>query len=101
MKHKYNLKDSISYPDGGVISKVIVKSERLNVTLFSMAAGTEIGEHTSTKEGTVYVIEGDGVFTLANESIVMKASVLIHMIANQPHSIAANKNTSFLLTLIG
>lgn len=66
-----------------------------------MAAETDISEHTSTREGTVYVVEGDGIFTLAGKQIAMKPSMLIHMKADQPHSISAEKDTSFLLTLIG
>jgi quercetin dioxygenase-like cupin family protein len=93
-------KDLIAYSAGGITSKVILKSEHLNVTLFCMAAGTDISEHTATREGTVYVVEGDGVFTLSGQPILMKQGVLIHLKPNQPHSITAEKNTSFLLTLI-
>lgn len=94
-----NLKTLISYTEGGVTSKVLVKSDVLNITLFCMAAGTDISEHTSTKEGIVHVFEGDGVFTLAGKEIKMEPGVLIHMPANMHHSISATKNTSFLLTL--
>ncbi len=96
-----NLNDSINYSDGGIISKVVIKTERLNVTLFCMAAGTDISEHTSTREGTVHVIEGNGVFTLAGRAITMRQGVFIHIKADQPHSITAESNTSFLLTIIG
>jgi quercetin dioxygenase-like cupin family protein len=94
-----NIYDLISYAPGGVTSKVIVKTEGLNVTLFCMAASTDISEHTSTREGTVHVLEGEGTFTLEGEAIPMKPGVLIHMRRGQPHSIAAKKETSFLLTL--
>jgi quercetin dioxygenase-like cupin family protein len=94
-----NVHELISYSLGGVLSKVIVKSKRVNVTLFCMAAGTEIGEHTSMKEGTVHVLEGEGTFILDGESIRMLPGVLIHMKTKQPHAISVNKNTSFLLTL--
>jgi quercetin dioxygenase-like cupin family protein len=94
-----NLRDLISYSPGGVMSKVIVKSDKLNVTLFCMAAGTDISEHTSTREGTVHVLEGEGTFTLDGEANHMKPGVLIHMRRGQPHSIAVKKDTSFLLTL--
>jgi quercetin dioxygenase-like cupin family protein len=97
---KYYLSKLITYSKGGITSKVILKSSKLNITLFCMAAGTEMSEHTSTREGTVYVIEGDGIFMLENNSIPMKQDVLIHMKANQAHSLSAKKNTSFLLTLI-
>ena len=100
MENKLNLKNMISYSEGGVTSKVIIKSDVLNVTFFCMAAGTDISEHTSTKEGTVQMLEGKGIFTLAGKQIEMKPGVLIHMAANLPHSIAVEDNTSFLLTLV-
>ena len=31
----------------------ILKNEKLDVSLFCMASGTEIGEHTSTKKGLI------------------------------------------------
>ncbi len=94
-----DLKKLIAYSEGGVTSKVVLKSDKLNITLFCMAAGTDISEHTSTREATVYVIEGKGEFTLAGKSIQMLPGVLIYMPKNSPHSIAAEENTSFLLTL--
>lgn len=94
-----NIKESISYSAGGILSKVIIKSEKLDLTLFSMAQGTEISEHTSTKKGFVYVVEGKGVFTLEGKEIQMLPGVLIQMQENQVHSLKAQENTSFLLAL--
>ncbi|HLD73033.1 MAG TPA: cupin domain-containing protein [Candidatus Nanoarchaeia archaeon] len=98
-KHK-NLKAMIEYPKEGISSKVLSKTERKEVTLFSMAAGTEISEHTSTKEGMVYVIEGEGGFTLQGEKIRMEPGRIIFMEKNAPHSLEAEKNLSFLLVLV-
>ena len=64
-----------------------------------MAAGTDIGDHTSTKEGFVYVIEGKGTFILNGESIEMLPGTIIFMNQNAPHSLKAEENTSFLLSL--
>jgi nitric oxide dioxygenase len=97
---KHDLKNLIAYSEKGIVSKVIIKSEKINVSLFCMAKGTDISEHTSTREGTVYVIEGEGIFNLKKDSILMKEGILIHMKANEPHSIVAKQNTSFLLTII-
>ena len=97
---KKNIKQMIEYPKEGVLSKEIIKDEKLNVTLFCMAKNTEISEHTSTKSGTVYVIEGNGVFNLQGKDITMTEGVLIHMKENAVHSLKAIENTSFLLTLI-
>ncbi|MEK6936247.1 MAG: cupin domain-containing protein [Nanoarchaeota archaeon] len=95
-----NTKEMIEYPEEGVLSKVIIKDKKLNVTLFCMAKDTDITEHTSTKSGTIYVVEGSGIFNLEGKDIVMKQGVLIHMKENAVHSLKAIENTSFLLTLV-
>jgi len=92
--------EMIEYPNEGISSKVIVKSEDLDVTLFCMAKDTDISDHTSTRAGTVYVVEGDGVFNLEGEDIEMKPGVIIYMKKNAVHSLRANDNTTFVLTLI-
>ncbi len=94
-----NLKLMIEYPKEGVLSKEIYKDKKLNVTLFCMAKDTRISEHTSTKAGTIYVIEGRGIFNLEGKDIMMKEGVFIHMKENAVHSLKAEENTSFLLSL--
>ncbi len=97
MTEKIN--ELIEYSKNGILSKVIVKNDKLNVTLFCMAEGTEISEHTSTKQGFVYVIEGEGIFNLEGKNIKMTPGVFIFMKENSVHSLKANKNTSFILSL--
>ncbi|MCK5022550.1 MAG: cupin domain-containing protein [Candidatus Aenigmarchaeota archaeon] len=96
-----NIKDMLEYPSKGVLSKHIKKTSGMDITLFSMAADTEIGDHTSTKEGSVYVIEGKGTFVLEGEEIEMVPGVMIYMDKNAVHSLKAEENTSFILTLSG
>lgn len=93
-----DLKEMIEYPKQGVLSKEIIKGKQ-NISLFCMAKNTEISEHTSTKQGFVYVIEGKGIFNLEGENIKMEEGVLIFMKENAKHSLKAEKNTSFLLAL--
>jgi len=100
MENPYkNIKDNISYSRGGITSKVIVKTEKSNVTLFCMAKGTDLSEHTSTKEGIVFVLEGKGVFTLKGKKIAMSDGVMIRMESNAVHALSAEEDTSFLLIL--
>jgi len=91
--------DLIEYPKKGILSKDIVKNNKLNIVLFCMAKETEISEHTSTKQGFVYVIEGNGVFNLKGKNITMLPGVFIYMKENAIHSLKANENTSFILAL--
>ena len=98
MNFNNNVMEMIEYPKQGILSKVI-KKDKLNITLFCMAKGTDISEHTSTKQGIVYVIEGQGIFNLEGKNVEMKKGVLIYMTENAVHSLKADENTSFLLVL--
>ena len=95
-----NIKEKIEYSQGGITSKVVSKENGVNVTLFCMSGGSDISEHTSTKKGIVYVLEGKGNFNLEGENIEMKEGVTIFMKENAVHSLKAEENTSFLLVLV-
>jgi quercetin dioxygenase-like cupin family protein len=93
------LKDHLVYPESGVLSKVIWKSEVCQYSLFCLAANTEISEHTSTRHATVQVVEGTGSLTLNGEQIPLTPGIFIFMEANAPHALTATSNLAFVLTL--
>ena len=95
-----NIKELIEYPKQGVLSEDIFKNQEINTSLFCIATGTEISEHTSTKQGIIYVLEGKGIFNLQGKDISMKKGVFIYMKENAVHSLKAEKNTAFLLILM-
>jgi len=95
-----NIKNLIEYPEKGILSKEVTKTEKVDVTLFCMAKGTEIDEHTSTKQGFVYVVEGKGIFNLEGKDIKMKEGEFIFMNNDTKHSLKAEENTSFMLALV-
>ncbi|MFA6065134.1 MAG: cupin domain-containing protein [archaeon] len=98
-KETFQLNELIEYPKSGILSKVLLKSDTKDVTLFCMSKGSELSEHTSTKEGFVHVLEGNGTFVLKGKKISMNKGVLIHMEKKAVHSLKANKNMAFLLIL--
>jgi len=99
MESSKNIKELISYSEKGITSKVISKEGKMNVTLFCMAADTNMGKHTTTKQAIVYVIEGKGIFNLEGEDIEMVPGKIIFLEENALHSLSAKENTSFLLVL--
>lgn len=98
-KNGQKLKELIEYPKQGIVSKEIIKTDSLDVGLFCMSKGTEMSNHTSTKEGTVFIVEGQGVFNLEGEDIEMSPNTLIYMKKNAVHSLRAESNLTFVLTL--
>lgn len=93
------LKSHVDYPESGVLSRVIWKNDICQYSLFCLAANTEISEHTSTRNATVQVVEGNGVLILNGEIIPLEPGQFIFMAANAPHALSATSNLAFILTL--
>lgn len=93
------LPQQITYPDAGVLSKMLLKDQVCQYTLFCLAAGTEISEHTSTRNATVHVIEGQGTLILEGQEIALAPGVFVFMPANALHALKAEVNLAFLLIL--
>ncbi len=93
-----HLQEQIEYSQG-VLSKVLSKDHACQQTLFCLAAGTEIAEHTSTRNATVMVLEGKGALTLEGRDIPLETGVFVFMSANAPHALQAEENLAFVLTL--
>lgn len=94
-----NLEKIMQFPQGGIFSKVLAKSDTYNYTLMCLASGTDIDTHTSTKNGCVQVLKGKGIFTLFDKEIVMEPGIFIFMPANAPHSLKADEDLAILLAL--
>lgn len=94
-----NLKDAIQFPEGGVFSKELIKTPSFHYTVMCLSSGTSIDTHTSSKNGGVLVLEGNGVFLLEDKEIKLEPGVFIFMPANAKHSLKADKNLAILLSL--
>ncbi len=96
-----HLKDQISYADGAVISKILLKKKTGNITLFSFDTGQGLSEHTSPFDAVVQVVEGKGAFIIDGDLKTVKEGEMIIMPANIPHDVqAADQPFKMLLTMI-
>ncbi len=94
-----DLNSLMQFPKEGVFSTVLAKSDTYNYTLMCLASGTDIDEHTSTKNGVVQVLKGKGVFKLYDKEIKMIPGVFIFMPMDAPHSLRADEDLAILLCL--
>ncbi|MEG4577233.1 cupin domain-containing protein [Microcoleus sp. N3A4] len=92
------LRDAIEYP-AGVLNKILFKDNNCQYSLFCLAAGTEISEHTSSRNATVNVLEGKGILTLEGKDIVLEPGMFVFMPAKAIHALKAEENLAFILTL--
>ncbi len=93
------LQDLIEYPTSGILSKVLLKDNNSQYSLFCLAAGTDIEEHTSTRNAIITVVEGAGNLNLEGKDIVLIPGVFVFMPANAPHAVQATENLAFILAL--
>ena len=96
-----DLEALMEFPKEGVFSTVLAKGAESNHTLMCLAKGTDISEHTSTREGAVTVLKGRGTFVLNGKSIKMRPGVFIFMPKNAPHSLTADEDLAIVLSLAG
>ena len=96
-----DLEKMMEFPKEGIFSKVFVKTNISNHTLLCLAKGSDMSEHTSTREAAVTVLKGTGTFILRRKKIKMKPGVFIFMPKNAPHSLTADEDLAILLSLAG
>ncbi len=94
-----NLNELMQFPKEGIYSTVLAKADSYNYTLMCLSGGTNIDEHTSTKDGVVQVLKGKGTFKLFDKEITMEPGVFIFMPKNAPHSLKADEDLAILLAL--
>ena len=93
------LQDLIEYSTNGILSKVLLKDNSSQYSLFCLAADTEIEEHTSTRNAFITVVEGTGNLNLEGKDIALAPGVFVFMPANAPHALLAKENLGFVLAL--
>ncbi|MBU4352876.1 MAG: cupin domain-containing protein [Nanoarchaeota archaeon] len=95
-----SLADLIGYQEGAIVSRVILKAETGNVTLFAFAEGQELSEHTAPFDALVQVLDGEVEIKISGQPFHLKTGEAIIMPANQPHAVKATSIFKMLLTMI-
>jgi quercetin dioxygenase-like cupin family protein len=90
----------VDYQTGAVVSRVVLKGETGNVTLFSFDQGQELSEHTAPFDALVHVLEGQAEIKISGAPYRLEAGQAIIMPANQPHALKAVERFKMLLTMI-
>jgi quercetin dioxygenase-like cupin family protein len=95
-----NIVDLVSYQEGSVVSRPIIKQDKGTVTLFAFDKDQALSEHTAPFDALVLVLEGSAKVTISGEAQLVHSGQLIIMPANQPHELRAVERFKMLLTMI-
>jgi|ERR1051326_9102354 quercetin dioxygenase-like cupin family protein len=92
--------DLVSYQDGAVVSREIVKKPTGSVTLFAFDKGQGLSEHTAPFDALVQVVEGAAEITISGQPHRLQGGEMILMPAQRPHALKALKRFKMILTMI-
>lgn len=77
----------------------LYKTDNMRIVLIALHEDAVIAKHTANGIISVQVLEGEIVFNTDNQSVVLKKGQMIALHKGEPHSVAAAKESVFLLTL--
>lgn len=92
---------TVAIQPGAVISKVVLRGDGLDVTVFGIDAGEQLTEHQAARSAVVQVLSGRLDFVVDGERLDLVAGSWLHMAPGAPHSLVATEPTVMLLTLFG
>ena len=84
----------------GIVSRAVLTTPGLRLTLFHFAPGQELSEHTSKARALVQVLTGTCLFTVEGVTHTLKPGDLLHMPPGAPHALTAPEGCSMLLTQV-
>lgn len=90
----------VAVQPGAVVSRVIHRDERLNVTVFGFDAGEGLTEHQASQAAVVQILVGRLAFTADGDEFDAGPGSWLHMSPGTKHSLVAREPTVMLLTLI-
>jgi quercetin dioxygenase-like cupin family protein len=93
-------RELVSYQDGAVVSREIVKGEAGTVSVFAFDEGEGLSEHTAPFDALVHVIDGVVEVTIAGNPLRLEEGQMVVMPAGKPHSLKALGRFKMVLTLI-
>jgi quercetin dioxygenase-like cupin family protein len=94
------LSELVSYQEGTVVSRTLVKHPTGTVTVFAFDAGQGLTEHTAAFDALVQILEGRAEITISDKPYRVESGEAILLPANQPHALAALTPFKMLLTMI-
>ncbi len=84
----------------GIVSRAVLTTPALRLTLFHFAAGQELSEHTSKARALVQILSGACQFSVSGTVRTLKPGDLLHLPPGAPHAVTASEAFSMLLTQV-
>ncbi len=94
------LEDLVSYQDGSVVSREIIRKGTGTVTLFAFDENQGLSEHTAPFDAMVYIVDGKAEVTISGRPHHLNQGDAVIVPANEPHALKALTRFKMLLVMI-
>ena len=96
----FDLAASVPFAENATVSKMVIKRQTGNITLFAFGAGQGLSEHSAPFDAFVQVIEGKGRIIINKIPHDLKTGEFILMPANITHAVQAPEKFKMMLVMI-
>lgn len=96
----FNIADSVSYADGGVVSKELVHNDGGSITLFSFDEGQQLSEHSAPFDALIQVVDGEMELTVDGSPNTIHAGESFIIPSGALHSVRAVHKFKMIITMI-
>jgi quercetin dioxygenase-like cupin family protein len=95
-----NLKEELALPEKGILSRVLHKDDKANITLFGFSKGEELSAHSAPTPAILYFLEGEAEVQLGEDKVSAQPGSFVYMPPMLPHGICAKTPLKLLLIQI-
>ena len=92
-----NLQQEFTLLEKGILSRVLYKDEKVNVTLFGFAAGEELSAHSAPTPAVLYFLEGEAELQLGTDKMKAEAGSFVYMPPMLSHGVSSRTGLRMLL----
>lgn len=95
-----SLPGNTQFSPQGIVSRALVTTPEMRVTLFGFAEGQELTEHASSSRAIIQILSGRSEWTVGGVRMDIGAGEVLHMPPGTRHAVRAAESFSMLLTLV-
>ena len=93
------IREEKAWEDSDRNAITVFKTDGMRIVLIALHKNAEMAKHTTEGMISVQVLEGKIVFTTEEQSVELEQGGMLALHQNIPHSVLANEEAIFLLTL--
>jgi quercetin dioxygenase-like cupin family protein len=100
MQKVSNVRDMVTYQEGSIVSKEIIKKPTGTVTIFAFDQDQGLSEHTAPFDAMVYVLDGEVEIIISGEAHHLREGEMIIMPGGKPHALRAVRRFKMMLVMV-